>query len=293
MQPQFHFIRLTNNGKYFKYMNMKNKSTVLFLSVILFLSFRAGSQTYCLPVVNGYGPSTPGITNVKFADINRTSATNEGYINTNVTGNAAPGSQVSFSITFTQDLSICNVTNLRVWLDANHDFVFNDTTEKLVNVNNNSTTSYTTTVTIPASAVIGVTRLRVAMKMAQACGHTLPTPCNIPADPIDWHGEIEDYNLNISTTVGIEAPSLNISSVKIYPNPVGEKVNIEYFLNTNTEVKYAVYDILGNCIYQANDGMQIHGSQTIPLNTTIFKSDGIYLMKLEAGSQTFIQKIIK
>ena len=236
------------------------KNTLLFLIgfALVLKGGTASAQPYCTPTVDNYGPSTPGITNVKVADINRTSATLEDYINTGILGHFKKGGNESISITYTIDMSICPNMNIRVWLDLNMDSVF-QTNEMVVSKDYDASYKYNALINIPLTATDGRTRMRVAVKMSDDGGHTPPTPCNLPPDPLDFHGEIEDYYVQISGIAGIvESPEMN--TAQLFPNPAKDKL----FLNLPEDTKFEITDISGRIMTIESEG--IKGINSISLN---------------------------
>jgi hypothetical protein len=84
----------------------------------------------------------------------------------------------------------------RVWIDFNGDRFFDDT-EKVLD--GQAANPFTSTVTVPATAISGSTRMRVSLKWGAA-----PTSCETFAP-----GEVEDYVVNISNlncATDVDAP---------------------------------------------------------------------------------------
>ncbi len=74
----------------------------------------------------------------------------------------------------------------RVWIDLNHDGDFSDSGEQVFSAGP-TTSMVTGNITIPVSAVKGITRMRVSMRYNSA-----PSSCSVFAN-----GEVEDYALDI------------------------------------------------------------------------------------------------
>ena len=82
---------------------------------------------------------------------------------------------------------------LKAWIDWNHDYDFTDSGEEYTLATNvNGEHSYTTSITIPSSANIGTTRMRVTVLKNSA-----PTSAGAQGNK----GEVEDYSINISAPV--------------------------------------------------------------------------------------------
>jgi GEVED domain/CARDB/Secretion system C-terminal sorting domain len=156
------------------------------------------AQTYCGS--KGNRPWNEWIAKVQFGTINNASV-KEGYGNF-VSQTAAVRRGSTYPITVTQGFSWAtdpsNVTQQgRVWIDFNQNGTF-ETDELAASFSRNATT---TSIAIPTTAILGNTRMRIALKTIG-----IPTPCEI----FD-RGEIEDYTVNITAPAG--APNLLITNV--------------------------------------------------------------------------------
>ncbi|NRA93464.1 MAG: endonuclease, partial [Psychroserpens sp.] len=88
---------------------------------------------------------------------------------------------------------------------------------------------------------------------------------------------------NHDQTLSLDDPIL--SQLKIYPNPFVDKLQIK--LNTQTDNQISIYNVLGKEVFEA----------TIDDNTAILNlselSDGVYILRINQGSNTISKKIIK
>jgi hypothetical protein len=75
-----------------------------------------------------------------------------------------------------------------------------------------------------------------------------------------------------------------------YPNPVQKQATVEYTLPEQTDVRVALYDVLGRRVATLEEGSKQAGRHQIQLEKTGLSS-GVYFGRLEAGSQTLTQKI--
>ena len=188
---------------------------------------------WCIPnTIIPYAPTMPGITHVVVGTIDRTSSDLEhypsnSYVNTGLSTDLAIGGTYSVSISHTIDASICPDMNLRVWIDYNLDYSLDDAGETAISVNHHAPGTYTGTFTVPATAVPGSTVMRVTAKMSDLGGHTLPTPCDLPnPDPFGYHGEMEDYTVNIINTTGISNPGHLSLALSVFPTVVTDQLAI-------------------------------------------------------------------
>ncbi len=200
----------------------------------------AGSVTYCAS--KGNNVNYEWIDLVQFAGINRTSTADGGYKDaTSMVGSVSLNSTVP--IYLSAGFSSSSYTEYwAVWIDFNQNGTF-DTAEKVASGSSSSSGTLTYNVTIPSTALLGNTRMRVTMKYNAA-----PTACETFS-----YGEVEDYTVNISqssgapvfnnpfaTMLGNEAPS----SFTVYPNPAIDHVTVD--LNgIDGEVMLRIYDMRG------------------------------------------------
>jgi len=120
--------------------------------------------------------------------INNNSTSVAGYEDfTSVTGNVTAGQTYAFSssaaTTFADD-------QVMVWIDFNQDADFNDAGE-LVFTSAVQVSPWTGNITIPLTATVGTTRMRVRLHDSVNSGNT--TPCDG-----SFYGQVEDYTLNIA-----------------------------------------------------------------------------------------------
>jgi len=81
----------------------------------------------------------------------------------------------------------------KVWIDYNQDGQFDNVTEVAYDPSRSTLNRITGQITIPPSAELGLTRMRVAMKATQANTDLPPTPC----ENFEF-GEVEDYCVTIT-----------------------------------------------------------------------------------------------
>src|SRR5215213_7249975 len=117
------------------------------IRIFIFLSFLVNSMPLSAQWCNvtsaiPYSADMPGITNVTLNTINRNSLPIENYpansyVNTGVSTTLNAGQTYSFSITHTRDAVVFPTArnNIRVWIDYNHDFSFDDPVEMAVSLN--------------------------------------------------------------------------------------------------------------------------------------------------------------
>lgn len=142
--------------------------------------------TYC--AANGNSVVDEWIDLVEFGGMSNVTAANAGYGNfTTRIGTLARGTTSAFrySAGFT---ATAYTEYWAIFIDFNRDGDFADAGEQVVNTSSASSATLSTNVTIPATASIGLTRVRVIMRYK-----TAPVACGA----FDY-GEVEDYLLNIT-----------------------------------------------------------------------------------------------
>jgi len=91
------------------------------------------------------------------------------------------------------------------------------------------------------------------------------------------------------------SPTNSINSIKIYPNPAKDFINIELNIFDAEKITVSIVDIFGKTIYKANQNMIKEGKNKIlSLNLNSVSGDklspGIYLLKAETNGKTTVTK---
>ncbi len=168
-----------------------------------------------------------------------------------------------------------------VFIDYNQDGDFTDTGETAFTQTSSTSNPVTGTITIPLTAQLGNTRMRISMKQG-----ALSSPCEN-----SFYGDVEDYSINIiyeqgaftSKTASELFETTNTSGFALYPNPVVDKLNIS-FLN-NTGYSFVITNTVGQpVIFGELSGNAIDVTQ---LNT------GIYLLELNNNEKRIVKKFTK
>ncbi|MCS6990840.1 MAG: GEVED domain-containing protein [Chitinophagales bacterium] len=104
----------------------------------------------------------------------------------------------------------------KMWIDYNQDGDFDDAGEKIFGRKSKSKGFLARKFTVPASALPGITRVRLSLKTGSS-----PTSCEVFDE-----GEVEDFQVNLLPQVG---PAVDAATAwfRLYPNPTKSWVVIE------------------------------------------------------------------
>ncbi|MGC4041174.1 MAG: GEVED domain-containing protein [Flavobacterium sp.] len=155
------------------------------------------AASYCTP--SGSSANTTYISNFTISNAdtninnNSTYATG-GYINNSgtISASQSAGTPVNYSITF-----VGGTVGLGIWVDWNQNGVFTDAGENVYNSNGYTSagqTNATGTFTVPMTATLGTTRMRVIADY----NNTSPSPC---VSSGSTRGEAEDYGFTVTASV--------------------------------------------------------------------------------------------
>ncbi|WP_390455647.1 GEVED domain-containing protein, partial [Chryseobacterium sp. Alg-005] len=225
--------------------------------------------TYCSAAATN--TSDERIGNVKFGTINNSSTGTAGYEDfTSVSANVTRGTAYTISITPTWTSTKYSEA-YSVYIDYNKDGDFTDSGELAWTKAGSTTTPVTGSITIPATATLGTTRMRVMMKYSSAPTSSCGTYT---------YGQVEDYTLNIASTgKGTDVSDTRdlITDIKLYPNPARDVLHIS---NTIAE-EYKIFDMGGKLI---SSGKLERGSVNV---SNLIK--GAYMIKIGESTKRFIK----
>lgn len=197
------------------------------------------------------------ISNVNLNTINNTTSGLNGYNDyTNISTTLLSGNSYSIKLTPAYSGSIYS-EYFNVYIDYNKDFDFNDTGELVYS--SPAVSSQTTAMfTVPSSATIGSTRMRVVLKDAVITG-----PCETFT-----YGEVEDYTINIqnATTTCTDNYESNetrsaaklITTNTIISAKIGTATDIDWFKFSNSTTQKNIKISLTNL--PANYDVRLYNS---------------------------------
>ncbi|MFV8380037.1 M14 family zinc carboxypeptidase [Flavobacterium sp. LB3R33] len=243
-------------------------------SNIISVTTSAPIATYCDS--KGNSVTKEKIGKVVFGTINNTTTGGTGYENfTTIATNATRGT--AYTITITPSWTSTKYKEgYGVWIDYNGDGDFVDAGEQVFTKTASTTTPVTGSITIPATAKIGVTRMRVSMKY-----NAIPTSCETFAS-----GQVEDYTVNITSpiarTIETSKDKEITNDIVVYPNPTTSILNVT---SVSENATFKIYNIIGQTIMK---GKLSNNS----INVTAI-SQGNYVLEITDKETTTTKRFVK
>jgi chitodextrinase len=240
-------------------------------SNVVNISTLSATLTYCTS--QGNSVASEKIGKVVFGSINNTSTGGTGYTNfTSIATNVTSGTANTITITPAWTATKYK-EGYAVWIDYNQDGDFADAGELVWSKAASTTTPVSGTITIPATAKFGPTRMRVSMKY-----NGIPTACEAFS-----YGQVEDYTVNITSAAKESETSRNIvSEIKIYPNPTSTLLNVT---SVSENATYRVYNMLGQTVM---NGKLSNGSVDV---SNI--NEGHYILEVTDKGTSTVKRFIK
>ena len=99
-----------------------------------------------------------------------------------------------------------------------------------------------------------------------------------------------DFSVNEAYITGLE-DVLNGALIKVFPNPVADKVNVQLELKENMDLEVSVINLLGELILSENKNLD-QGVNTLTINLQDLPA-GIYFLNLSDGQEIISQRMIK
>jgi len=81
--------------------------------------------------------------------------------------------------------------------------------------------------------------------------------------------------------------------VNVEPNPFYDIINIKFLSNCTSTVDVEIVDVSGRVIYSEDNIIKFEGYNNIQLDSTAHLAQGLYILKVKSGNNTYTSKIIK
>lgn len=193
------------------------------------------------------------------------------------------GLGTSYTIYFSAGFRSSSYTEYwSIWIDFDQDGTF-ETSERVVNGYSSSSSTLGATFTVPSTATLGSTRMRVTMKYNSA-----PTACETFS-----YGEVEDYTVVItgnSTPRGAEIftdvqelGNETQAGLSVYPNPANNTISV-MFNNEFNKNTVKIYSCDGTLVKTTIMDKPIDVSEL---------SKGIYIISVDDPKEPINTKFIK
>ncbi len=229
----------------------------------------ANTATYCTATATNTNDER--IQRVQFGTINNPSTGTAGYENfTTISTNVVRGSANTISVTPFWTATVYNEA-YAVYIDYNQNGVFTDAGEKAWTKAASTSSPATGTITIPTTAALGSTRMRVIMRY-----NTTPTTsCGSFT-----YGQVEDYTVNV---VAARETASETITFDLFPNPVsGDVLNIA---NLNASSSYRIFNMMGQEL--GNGKIE---NETVSVGHL---AAGTYLIEVSNENGTLTKRFIK
>ena len=250
-------------------------------------SFTTLTPSYCTSTFTDEAGGSEHITNVTFNTINNTSDndTTDGYEDfTSINTILERGESHQISVTLDtggyQD-------HCYVFIDWNQDYIFDEATERyaLGTVLSDLGTKFFT-ITVPETAVLGATTMRVIIEYDDPDDGFGSGSCN--SDHLTEWGETEDYTIIVDNTAAIN--DIAFEGFNLFPNPTKGEFTLNFKVINTDEVSVQLFDIRGRMI----DEKKYYNLMTDFSKKIIFTkaSAGLYLLKVSNGNKQTTRKLM-
>jgi hypothetical protein len=239
--------------------------------------FTTASVVYCDS--EGGSQDDEYIGNVQFGSIDNDSTDeNGGYSDfTGISTQVLRGQDYQITITPVWTDSVFE-EGYAVWIDFNQNGDFSDDGELVFSQAPTNETPVGDILSIPLTAVEGLTRMRVSMKW-----DGIPEPC----ESFDF-GEVEDYSVEVlDESIGV-TDNVFGADFNLFPNPTDNGQFTISTPNLNGEVIVDIFNLAGQNV--SNQALNVVG-QRVKVNVDRLSS-GVYLVNLSQDNQSFSSKLI-
>lgn len=229
--------------------------------------------SYC--ATEGDDVSDEFIDLVQVGTINRISGADGGYIFTGMSTTLNKGENYNIVLSPGYSGTAYN-EYFMAWIDYNQNGVFETPDERIYTSGGTVNNTVNGNFTVPLTATLGSTRMRVSMKYVGFGDTGLPSPCLM----FDF-GEVEDYCIIIDEEMGMPAHQAEVMCL-IYPNPATSQLNINLYNYADFADGNNVL-VLYNALGEAAITVQITGKNTVVDLSGI--SNGIYSYSLNLSGK--------
>lgn len=110
--------------------------------------------------------------------------------------------------------------------------------------------------------------------------------------PFTYNNTIwQKFNEIINCPTSSEKNVANENQVAIFPNPANENVTLRYELNTESDLKIALFDVYGKQFFDKKIQQQHSGEQQLDINVSTIPS-GIYFIKMTVNETEIVRRLV-
>ena len=240
-------------------------------------------QCYCTQGLCG-GCTTSAIDSVGFTGttlLNGSTGCSTGnYMAYQATGNTT--TSLHQASAYTLNTIFTGTVKAGVWIDYNHDGTFEPSEYTSICTTSTAGTNIATSITIPLTALIGVTGMRVRSRASTS------TLDSTSACTTFGSGETEDYIVTIDIPFGIKEYTQSLE-LNVFPNPTNGVVTISSKNAVSSHLTIQVMNIKGEKVYNENSGV-VNGSINMTIDLSSF-AKGFYFIRVITDKETTNKKI--
>jgi hypothetical protein len=141
---------------------------------------------------------------------------------------------------------------------------------------------------------INAAKTEVTLTLAKALTLNLPTPFSVSnVQDLANNAMKQPYTINVVYKIQSILDDYLNGGLSVYPNPVRNKLNINYELKQPAAVSIELYDIMGKRVAEFYNGNQAPGeyNDSYQLPNSI-AGNGMYILKLTIEGQIIMSKIM-
>lgn len=237
---------------------------------------------YCNAGATNISAGLEKIANVTFADINNNSTSLAGYEDfTGITAYVGTDLDYPFSVTPSDGWES---DQLYIWIDFDHSNSFEP--GELVHTSAIGAGPYSGTISIPAGAMLGATRMRIRLQDTHDgtdyANVSNTTPCGNST-----FGQVEDYTVSID--IGTSVDEHSTANWSVFPNPGNGDFTIQY-AGADSRLTLDVLDMTGRLVH--TEQQQVSKGQQVLLTMAGRLAAGTYMLRLSTEQGRSEQRIV-
>ena len=106
---------------------------------------------------------------------------------------------------------------------------------------------------------------------------------------MDDFGATLGTDFSTDNATGLDDLLVN-SDIKVYPNPISDYTNISITIQEAKHIRINIYNLLGETVYQSDEGILGSGEQLIKIDGTGFEN-GVYMVQILIDDQVITRKV--